>query len=199
MTTTAEISYAALTGIEQQRLARENLGNAEDAARIVAAAETEVANARVADVAKIDEQVADARRRQVELRRQSEDARRERGEVLADGGSTAPIDKRVAGFRGELERIDDELAALEKRRNAAEKEALVSKWHSIRERSNAMNERLKEAKAHGADLKGQLDVALFTTELLRITSDNYLIATERAYRQILDHKTKHPALYPTGN
>jgi DNA repair exonuclease SbcCD ATPase subunit len=197
MTATAEVNYAILSTIEQRRLAQENVGNAEDAARIVAAPETEVANAKVADVAKIDEQLADGRRRQVSLHSQSDDARRERGEVLADGGSTTAIDKRIAAFRRELDGIEDELAALETRRNAAQKEALVPKWHSIRERSTAINGCLKKAKAHAADLKGQLDVALLTTELLKVTSQNYAVASDRAYQAILDHKIQNPHLYPT--
>jgi hypothetical protein len=78
-------TYAGLSNIELRRLAQENVAKAEETARAAATAETEIANSRLADLAKVDEQITNAKYRRAELERQIEDARRERGEALANG------------------------------------------------------------------------------------------------------------------
>jgi hypothetical protein len=78
-------TYAGLSNIELRRLAQENVAKAEETARTAATAETEIANSRLADLAKVDEQITNAKYRRAELERQIEDARRERGEALANG------------------------------------------------------------------------------------------------------------------
>jgi hypothetical protein len=113
--------------------------------------------------------------------------------------TTAPLDKRIVGLRCEVEQLGDKLDALETPRNAAEKEALIAKWHSIRKRSNTISECFEQAKAHEADLAAQYAVAHLTTEFLSNASGNYFNSAEKAHQAIIDHKTKHPALYPAGS
>jgi uncharacterized protein (DUF2164 family) len=113
--------------------------------------------------------------------------------------TTAQIDKKIVGLRSEVEALDDKINALETPRKGAEKESLIAKWHSIRKRSNTMNECLEQAKAHEADLGAQLAVAHLTVEFLSNASGNYFNSAEKAHRAIIDHKTRHPALYPTGS
>jgi hypothetical protein len=85
MMATLDIKYAGLSNIELRRLAQENVAKAEETARTAATAETETANSRLADLAKVEASIADAKHRRAELERQVEDARRERGEALANG------------------------------------------------------------------------------------------------------------------
>lgn len=109
------------------------------------------------------------------------------------------IDGQLDRLRADRERVEDHLRVLTERKvPACEHDALIARWNSIRERTTAMNACLEKSKSEAAELHGRWQVALATRDALSTRADNYLTAQERAYKAILDHKTKYPHLYETS-
>jgi hypothetical protein len=194
--TLEKVDHAALSTLDIARMASEDLKNAEEACAVVATAEVTKAGEAEEALERLKASVVDVGRAKADLRAKIEDARRERGETLADERPSTAIDKNLASLQAELDRAHDHERALLERQAAAERIFLVARWNSIRERTNALNECLAKAKGEAAELFGRYQVATATRDQLQRRSEYYLNAQELAYRRILDHKTKHPHLYP---
>lgn len=196
MTTTIDpdiINLARRSNIELGQIAQ-----AKTKAEIAAITVTAQLDADEAHAAlqKLDQQLADARRRKTTASQERESARRERGEAMVAGESTAAIDKRIVTIDREIERLDDELAALETRRSTAERDFLMTTWHARRELMDAYDNSKSKAIADVAEAEAQLKLAGLVRDLIVRQSDAAHEAHHRAYQAILTHKTANPSLYP---
>jgi hypothetical protein len=186
------------TAIENRRIAGGLAKDAENAAAIVASAEVEAAEKSAAELAKIDAQIAEASADKTRLEECRRTVRRKRGELLAAdvGASTTTEEKNLVAIDRDVQRIEDKLEILREQRLAAERNVLIANWHSIVARRDAFDGCLAKANHDAALLKVQWEIALLTRDAIKVRADAYHAAHDRAYGAILDHKTKHPALYP---
>lgn len=91
-----------------------------------------------------------------------DDARRRRGEHLADGSSMAAIDKEMCASRSERERLHDLVAALSERIADVSREFSSARIALLNVKTEAMGAVLEEAKtvAMEAQEKAQIAVAM---------------------------------------
>jgi hypothetical protein len=193
-----DFSSPANPEVEKRRIVSGLVEDAANASAIVASAEVEAAEKAAMELAKIDAQIAEASADRARLEECRRTVRRKRGELLAAnvGASTTTEEKNLAAIDRDLQRIEDKLEILREQRLAAEREVLIANWHSIVARRDAFDGCIAKANHDAASLKVQWEIALLTRDAIKVRADAYHAAHDRAYGAILDHKTKHPALYP---
>jgi chromosome segregation ATPase len=190
------IDFAGLNNLGIQQHTRTIVQNASAAAREQARSELQEHDEARAELGTLDGRILEAEQRRAKRYEDIAGLRAERGDALANGSSAGALDKRLATLRGELERDEDELAALRSRRPATEKAALISKWHASRVFRNALSQRREQGDRTGAEAKAVWEIALGARDGIRELLDHATAAQSRDYDAVRHHKQQHPLLYP---
>jgi hypothetical protein len=192
---TVEPDWARLSELDIRALAARAVEDSDEYAAHAAAKAVDDAQRANEAARAFNKEIAAALGRAAEIAELIRGKRVERGDRLADGASTASIDKDLRPLRDERERLEDHVGALTQRLEDAEHERLLTAYESIRQRRNAFAQRLREVEAEAAVQKSRLGLAGAVADLHRRKLDAYASATDASHRAVGRYRELHPTLH----